>query len=812
MKKVKYISILLILSILIPAILLTSCVEIDDSDADSSTLTERTIGEGLSGTIVEELGSNLNTSSTSSSASQYQNTRNSTSFEPTDITVLRSTTAASLTQSQMAGVLDAALKALSDANLSDSEDLIVIMPLLIEGAMGQLSEIGIDDETETTTIINIIINSIISSLNGRDQYLNDSSKEEGLTAKETLLNNISETAVGNLDEAGITSDITGCLGSIVETIVGSLDDGGLSSDELEGAIGFITAGAVGSLDNISGIDSDDLGELVSQVTSSATGALGNISMTDYDSDSLSGIVAKITAGATGALDDISMTGYDSDDLGDMVEKITAGATLGLDDISMDGYDSGDVSGMTTQITAGATAGLGAITMDGFDSDDISGLQTKIKSGVMDNLENLDIEGFTADSASSEISSAIDTVIQENDTDPRAIITFSFTAEGNSSLSVDVTATISGTSITATVPTGTTVTALVATFTTNGESVKVGGTFQVSGTTANNFSSSVTYTVNAVDGSTRDYTVTVSDSTASQTAASVVVFPDTDQTNCYSTTAQIDCSSTSYPRQDGWHSDGTSYTNNNDGTITDNYTGLMWQQSHNSSTVIQSVAKTYCDDQLTTGGYTDWRLPTVRELISILVFSTTVHSKDIFTDTVTSMYFTSEIEAGNSNPSSHVVDFYFGGGGVSSLQIANNSRRVRCVRGTVLAVDFSDNGDETITDRSTGLMWQQGAGGLKIWSNALLYCKNLNLAGHGDWRMPNIKELVTIADYSKTGTKIDSSIFTTGGNSFWSSTTYHFGLNNMSFGQIYAMFYSNGSFSERGKDSLGELDVRCVRDY
>jgi len=58
------------------------------------------------------------------------------------------------------------------------------------------------------------------------------------------------------------------------------------------------------------------------------------------------------------------------------------------------------------------------------------------------------------------------------------------------------------------PYGTSVTNLVATFTTTGASVKVGSTVQVSGTTANNFTSQVTYTVTAADNSTQDYTVSV----------------------------------------------------------------------------------------------------------------------------------------------------------------------------------------------------------------------------------------------------------------------------------------------------------------
>ena len=60
----------------------------------------------------------------------------------------------------------------------------------------------------------------------------------------------------------------------------------------------------------------------------------------------------------------------------------------------------------------------------------------------------------------------------------------------------------------TVPYGTNVSALVASFTTSGASVKVGSTTQVSGTTPNNFTSPVTYTVTAADASTQAYTVAV----------------------------------------------------------------------------------------------------------------------------------------------------------------------------------------------------------------------------------------------------------------------------------------------------------------
>src|SRR5512143_212122 len=99
---------------------------------------------------------------------------------------------------------------------------------------------------------------------------------------------------------------------------------------------------------------------------------------------------------------------------------------------------------------------------------------------------------------------------------KAITAFSFTSPAAAGV-------ISGTSIAVTVPFGTDVTALVATFTTTGASVAVGGTTQVSGTTANNFTSPVIYTVTAADSSTANYTVTVTIAPSSEKAITAYSF-------------------------------------------------------------------------------------------------------------------------------------------------------------------------------------------------------------------------------------------------------------------------------------------------
>ena len=122
-------------------------------------------------------------------------------------------------------------------------------------------------------------------------------------------------------------------------------------------------------------------------------------------------------------------------------------------------------------------------------------------------------------------------------DAKDLTAFSFMSSNNGALDEDVTATISGTSIDATVPFGTDVTALKATFSTSGETVEVNSVVQNSGVTANDFSSAVTYTVTAADSSTKDYTVTVTE--ASAVAKDITAFSFLTSVNAGSANAKLD---------------------------------------------------------------------------------------------------------------------------------------------------------------------------------------------------------------------------------------------------------------------------------
>ncbi|MFC1609750.1 DUF1566 domain-containing protein [Myxococcota bacterium] len=91
--------------------------------------------------------------------------------------------------------------------------------------------------------------------------------------------------------------------------------------------------------------------------------------------------------------------------------------------------------------------------------------------------------------------------------------------------------------------------------------------------------------------------------------------------------------------------------------------------------------------------------------------------------------------------------------------------------------FVNNGNGTVTDNLTGLIWERApTGAAGTWTAALSYCENLNLAGYSDWRLPNEKELsslahwgkISIADWLNTQGFVDV-LGTT--YSYWSSSTY-----------------------------------------
>jgi hypothetical protein len=124
--------------------------------------------------------------------------------------------------------------------------------------------------------------------------------------------------------------------------------------------------------------------------------------------------------------------------------------------------------------------------------------------------------------------------------------------------------------------------------------------------------------------------------------------------------------------------------------------------------------------------------------------------------------------------------------------------------TAGAASFTNNGDGTVTDNSTGLMWQQGESSAMTWEATLSYCEGLTLGNHPAWRLPNIKELESLTDDTRYNPSIDTTLFPNAhASAYWSSTThasstYYEWYVYFGSGYVSSSFWSNSRY------------VRCVR--
>jgi hypothetical protein len=123
-------------------------------------------------------------------------------------------------------------------------------------------------------------------------------------------------------------------------------------------------------------------------------------------------------------------------------------------------------------------------------------------------------------------------------------------------------------------------------------------------------------------------------------------------------------------------DGGYFVDNGDGTITDTRTGLTWQKASSSGNTWEQ-ALTYCES-LNLGGHTDWRLPTIKELRSLVENRRYYPAIDTsyFPDTHSSLYWSSTTPADHTNNARGV---YFETGS-DSVDDKTFSYYVRAVRG------------------------------------------------------------------------------------------------------------------------------------
>ena len=212
-----------------------------------------------------------------------------------------------------------------------------------------------------------------------------------------------------------------------------------------------------------------------------------------------------------------------------------------------------------------------------------------------------------------------------------------------------------------------------------------------------------------------------------------------------------------------------FTDNGDGTVTDDVTGLMWIQNDDSTTQGKDDACAYCDN-LVFAGYEDWRAPTIEELQTIIDYrydSPAVDGSVFDITTVGEHYWSS-----TALPS--IPSFAWGistSNGIVDILWSNSY--IRCVRGDMLKTTFVDNGDgETVTS-SDGLVWStQTSSTYMNWEDANAYCNNLEVGGMSEgWFLPTVEELRTLVAFDKVNPAADTSLFevASGGAYYWTAT-------------------------------------------
>ena len=241
----------------------------------------------------------------------------------------------------------------------------------------------------------------------------------------------------------------------------------------------------------------------------------------------------------------------------------------------------------------------------------------------------------------------------------------------------------------------------------------------------------------------------------------------------------------------------SYRDNGDGTINDLVTGLMWQQDPGDKMTWKQAMDGASKCRL--AGHDDWRLPGIKELYSLILFSG-IDPDPRNTDTSQLKPFIDSrsfrFQYGDPGKDERIIDSQFA---TSTKYVSTTMRGNETMFGVNFADGrikgyptnfsprgrgaktfhslyvrgnpdygrnaFKDNGDRTVTDHATGLTWMQvDSGHLKAgpdknggmnWQESLEWAEDLEFAGHGDWRLPNVKELQSIVDYTRSPDTTDS---------------------------------------------------------
>ena len=265
------------------------------------------------------------------------------------------------------------------------------------------------------------------------------------------------------------------------------------------------------------------------------------------------------------------------------------------------------------------------------------------------------------------------------------------------------------------------------------------------------------------------------------------------------------------KDDGYYRRGLvpGYTRDNTKEVVlDRITGLHWQDDSSVVSVTKSWsdANDYCRNDVSTGGYTNWRLPTRTELVNLNIYNGYATSMDPeFSNTRRSVYWSSTPLADHTGMEWTI---HSGTGSQGAENNDSSNVYVRCVHGDsrIRSASLLRSGD-MVTDNTTHLQWQDNTDAKTLtmkWQDAIDYCEALGLGNHSDWRLPNINELLSIMDDTRTNPALYSIFQNFVSSGYWSSTTYS-GLVKTSWIITFSLGYSGYN----DKDFDGNY-VRCVR--
>jgi len=301
------------------------------------------------------------------------------------------------------------------------------------------------------------------------------------------------------------------------------------------------------------------------------------------------------------------------------------------------------------------------------------------------------------------------------------------------------------------------------------------------------------------------------------AASIIVFiavvlsaigvfagpmPDTGQTKCYDNMEEIPCEIPCPQPGEPFYGQDANYTTNphsytkldangnvlSDSAtswamVRDNVTGLIWESKTDDNSIHdkdntynwQDAQDVFIANLNTNnfGGHNDWRLPTIKELLMLVDSNRDSPAIDplYFPNTQSAYYWSSTNYIGIPG-NAWIV--HFSPGHMFEADKSFSGGYVRAVRSGdsgSFGNSFIDNGDGTVTDTNSRLMWEQSGLTATSWPGALSYCESLNLGGYSDWRLPDRNELLSLVDHTRYTPAIDITFFPdTQAFGYWSSTT------------------------------------------